>query len=431
VALIGSRYSTELGGPYAGGVLDRVRHLPPAALSTYFYQALPRSIVPSDVSPLPASGPLSLLFAILRWTVAPLVIIGFVVWVRRHRDVTSVAVPAYLLETLLFPFTNERRVMLVLPVILAWYVLGAVAVLRPVVAASRSATRPAVRRAEMAVPVAAAVVVLAALLPQLTRDYLFAVGQSSSSPGGSPYMHFIKAVGRPDEIVESSYLWSTALYSGHRSAGSAYNVPCDPTAILAALHGDGAAFVLSAALNQPGLPDGWCLVPLLAGQPGMVLLYSSPQDLASVFELVGPGSAQPNLSDLAVGDPVAAGDAPVVEVPDPAQIPGYAVGPTASTPSVAGRATLTWTWAQPRPVTQVSLGFATGATTTSVTVELLGPDGVWHAVSTAPGPVGAGQPTRFLLASFPFPTSSSAVRVTVVANGTVKVGDLHVLGPRP
>ena len=33
--------------------------------------------------------------------------------------------PVYLAETLLWPEVNERRVILVLPVLVAWYVLGA------------------------------------------------------------------------------------------------------------------------------------------------------------------------------------------------------------------------------------------------------------------------------------------------------------------
>jgi hypothetical protein len=286
----------------------------------------------------------------------------------------------------------------------------------------------------MVVPLAAALLVLGALLPQFTRDYLYAYAEDSSAPAGSPYMAFLAAVGRPSDIVETSYLWSTALFSGHRTADSAYNTPlCDADEMTRALHDDDAAFLLSAALNQPEIPDGSCLLPALADHPGLVQLYTSPPGLATVFELVGAGTPHPDLGDLVAGVPATAAGGTVVDVSDPGPIPGFVAAPAETTPAVGGQASLTWSWGPAHPVSQVSLGFARGepGTTTSVSVALLGPDGAWHTVASAPGAVGAEDRTRFLLVTFPTATTASAVRVTVAALGLVAVRDLHVLGGRP
>ncbi len=71
------------------------------------------------------------------WHVAILCVIGFVVWWRHHRDAAVVVIPFYIAETLLWPNVNERRVILVLPVILAFYVLGGWAVVRFLLAWAR------------------------------------------------------------------------------------------------------------------------------------------------------------------------------------------------------------------------------------------------------------------------------------------------------
>ncbi len=433
VPLIGSRYSTELGGPYQGGLTGRILHMAPAAAWTYAHEAIPRTIIPTYVSPLPLDGPISGLLAILEWTATPLVILGFAVWWRRHRDVACVAVALYLLETLIYPYTNERRVILVLPVMLIWYCLGAAAAFRVIVGPNRTAVRHSVSRARMAVPVAAVMLASGALIPQLPRDYLFDLGQDSSSPAGSPYLQFLAAVGRPADVVETSYLWSTALFSGLPTADGAFQVPCDQAAVTQALQRDGAGFVLSAALNRPRIADAYCLLPIVADLPGAVRLYRSPIGVASVFELLGAAPGHRGLRDLVAGTQPTAVGAPVVEVPEAVQMTDDPAGTSPATETVGGRAVMTWSWGGPAAVSQISLGGAGGkpATTTSVMIELLGPDGTWHPIAAAPGPVGATQATRYLVAHFPQPTVATAVRVVISAQGTAEVQDLHVLGPIP
>lgn len=428
-SLIGSRYSGEIGGPYPGGMIGRILHLAPFNLKTYFLYAVHSSIIPSNVSPLPLNGPASDAFTLLQWTAAPLLLVGFAVWVWRARDAACVAIPVYLLETLLFPYINERRLILVLPVILAWYALGAWTCLGLVVRAAAGGRRW-LAAAGTSIPVAAAALALCALLPQFPRDYLFNYGQYSSAPAGSPYMHFLTAVARPREVVETSYLWTTTLLTGHPTANTAFT-SCGPPLAGAALRRDNAAFVLSAALSQPGFPDGACLVPLLAGGPDVVRLYRTSRDLASVFEMIGPGTPHPDLVDLVSSSQLSSAGASVAQAPEAPQLDGDPAGTYPTVASVGGQAVFTWSWPSPRSVRQVSVGAAGGQarTTTSVAVEFLAADGGWHRVLAASGAVGPDETTKFLLASFFDPLTVSAVRVTVAAQGTAAVHDLHVLGP--
>jgi hypothetical protein len=431
VSLIGSRYSTEIGGPYPGGMLARIVNLPTGALSDYFHPALGNTIIPTATGADFAHGPVKTMFAAFAWTAAPLILIGFVVWARHHRDVTCVAVPIYLVETFFFPYTNERRVILVLPVVLACYALGVWSVLSAVLGAARNASRRSNARVLRAVPAAYGVLALAILLPQFSRDYLFTVYQHSSEPAGSPYMSFLQAVGRPDDIVETSYLWTTALFSGHVTAASAFETAsCDRAEVVEAVHRDNAGFLLSAALNKPDIADGSCVVPLVANEPGVVRLYRSPDDLASVFELIGAGSPHPGLRDLTAASLVSSNGSPILERLEPEQMEGDPAGTYPSIDADGGTAVLTWTWNDAQPVSQISLGGAGGeaTATSSVVVQIEGPDAQWHRVLAASGPVGAADATRYLLASFPTPLIATAVRVTVTAQGSVAVHDLHVLG---
>ncbi len=435
-ALIGSRYSSDLGSNN-GGIVGRVTHMAPSALWAYA----------NDVFSLSIVGRVHGSLDIVQWTTALLVMVGVVVWIRTFGlDIAVVAVAFYLTETLFYPFTNERRIVLVLPVVVAWYVLGAGALFRLTAGAMRS------WRSRMALPfTAATLVLLVALVPQFPRDYLLAVGQDTSMPAGSPYMAILRHLGQPGDVVETDYLWTTGLFTGHATANGAYQAPCDAAAIAAAIAADHAGFLLSAALNQPEFLPSPCVEPIAATDPGAVRLYRSPQANATVFELIGPGTGHPGLRDLTAGVvPLAA--TPVTMVPETPQIDGDNPGayPTAepagpgapagvsdpnpsktngfAPPATAGSITFTWSWGHTAPITQISLAAArtTGATA-SVNVEWQDPTGQWHRAAAAPGAVGAEEATRYLLVSFSQPPMATAVRVTVAGQGPAEVHELHVL----
>jgi hypothetical protein len=426
-SLIGSRYSTDFGGYYTGGLLHRALRVPDAII-TFFGSAVPRAVVPSG-SPLPEEGAIHILLNVFEWSMWPLLLIGFVIWVRHHRDAACLIVPVYVLETLTYPYVNERRVILILPLILVWMVLGGRAAIRGLGVAMRLASRPFTRMALPALAGVLAAVTALALVVQFPRDYLYALGESSSAPEGSAYMGFLRSLGTSGDIVESNYMWSTALFTNHRTARGAFNVPCYYDTVAAAVHQDGAGYLLSAALNKPDELDNPCLLELLSAEPWAVRLYRTMGDDASVFELIGPGTAHPQLADLTSRARLAA-SAPVTQQPEAPQSENDRAGTYPSVPTAGGTATLTWSWDGPAAVQQVSVGGADASLgpTSSVTVQLGSPEGTWQTVASTGSAVGEGRATPWLLVAFPHPVPATAVRVTVRGQGDVAVHDLHVLG---
>src|SRR5581483_9022521 len=291
VNLLGSRYANEFGTAFRGGAVHVVLH----ALSTYINFAVPQAVVPTSVSPLPIFGWASVTLDIFGTLTTPLVVIGFAVWCARHRDVLCVAVPVYLLTTLVFPFTNERRLILVLPFVLAWYVLGWAWVLTW--ARSRWRARAAAGGGGRALRLGAWPVVWALpllvpviLLPQFGRDYLYDLGHGSSQPRSAPYTRLLAQLGAPKDLVETDYVWTTSLFTGHRAAPGAVYLArsCAPEDLARGLAHDRPAFLLSGAFASIPGPGSPCLLAYAATLPSAVRLYRTAFDDASVFEFIGP-----------------------------------------------------------------------------------------------------------------------------------------------
>ncbi|HEX4865489.1 MAG TPA: hypothetical protein VFV02_15570 [Acidimicrobiales bacterium] len=411
VPIAGSRYSQELGGYYQGGLLSRLVHVLPHGIWQMFSTAVAVTLVPY-LSPLPTSGHIPDVWKVFSWHVIIFVAIGGVVWFRRHRDAAVLIVPLYLAETMLWPYVNERRVILVVPVIAVWYVMGALAVWRALkrqVEARRAEWLPRARA--VSVTVAAAAVGLP-LVVQLPRDYLFNLGQSSSHFGGSRYMDVLKATGPPSVVVETDYLYSTALFSGHVTARSAFDATfalCYTPSIETSVAQDDAGFLLLGDVNKPGIMDSPCLLNVANSSPWSVRLLHTTRDDASVYELIGPGTAHPLLTDLA------SQALPVL--------------------SRSGTSTIvTLQWETPSVVSQVSVGEAAFASvpTSSATLEILSGRG-WVPVAHASSAVGDGRGAApVLLTTLPSGTVASGVRVVLTGRdpgATVEVDDLHALGP--
>lgn len=436
--LIGSRYSNDLGKT-GGGVVGRLVNVAPDALRQYLYTALPHSILPTGMRVLEHHFLLSDTLRFISLLSAPLVLVGFVLWWRRHRDASCFIVPAYLAETLMYPYTNERRVVLVLPVIIAWYVLGVGWLFRELASLARwgrGAAQP-VRERLIGVALPLVLVLLAAieLAAQFPRDYLFDQWGYSSAPGGSGYMALLHRMGPPSSVVETDYLWTTALETGHRTANTAYlQTDCPGQSVVQALQADDAGFVLTSSMNGGGLVDDACIVPVVAGLPGAVRLYRSDRDQASVFELVGPGTGHPGLRDLTPSATLE-GSATVVEVPEPSQADGDVPGLYAEVSTLAGASSFTWSWPQPVSLSQVSLGGAgaVGVATRSVQVAVRDLSGTWRVLDQALGSVGPGARSQFLVVSLPTATPVTSIRVTVAAAaGTGAFAAVHyfrALGP--
>lgn len=408
VPVAGSRYSQELGGYYSGGLQDRLVHVVPHGLWQMISTAIGATIVPYG-SPLPTSGHIADLWKVLEWHVSLLAALGAFVWFRRHRDAAIAIVPVYLAETLLWPYVNERRVILVLPVVAAWYVIGAGELWRLAAGwvASRRPDRLTASRTSASVAVLAVVVVPLAF--QLPRDYLYNTNQSGSHFGGSRYAAVLSQIGPPSVAVETDYLYSTALFTGHRTVRGAFDVAltgCYLPGVEGAIGADNAGFLLLGDVNKPGVMDSPCLLQYADSQPWAVRLLHTSRDDASAYELIGPGTAHPDLFDA---------------------IRSSKFAQSAS----AGSVTYEWSWGSRVSLRQISVGeagfSADPAATSGVELQVEVAPGVWRTVSRASSLVGDGG-DPFLLAQLPGGIDATALRVVASGRGTsLTVGDVHAL----
>ncbi len=408
IPIVGARYSQELGTYYQGGLVGRIVHVAPRGLWQMLSTALPATLVPY-LSPLPLHGHAPDVWKVLSWLVSILVIVGAVVWARRHRDAALPIAGVYLFETLFWPEVNERRVILVLPILAVWYVLGAKAAGLAAWSWLQGRAWPAARRygwtgrRATAVGAAGAAVVAAALtvVPlavQLPRDYLVDLGQNTSHFSGSPYAEILSQLGRPTDVVETDYESSTALFTGHDTRNDAFLdtlSSCNAAVVRSALTLDHAGYLLLGNVNKPDVLDSPCLMQLASSSPWAVPLLHTSRDHASVFELIGPGTGHPDLRSLTAS--------------------------ATRTMAVAGSSVFwEWNWSTSRPISQVSVGQAGPAGVTSgVSLQVADVNGAWRTVASVRSAVGAGRGTApYLLAALPNGTMATGVRVVIAGAGS-------------
>ena len=438
--MVGDRYAGEINNPSSGGLahqlLGEVRH----DTWAYLHGVLAQSVLPL-VSPLPAHGPLHLLVVAIGATVPVFGVVGAFTWYRRHRGPESWMVWAYMVETLGYPYTNQRRVILVLPVVTIWYVTGAVAAGRWLLAVPG----PVLRRA--VVPVAVVAAVLAAAVPAaygFTRNYLYPAGRHSSEFARSPAMSLLKALEPPNAVVETDYRGAVAFFSGHRTAWTAFvrTTPygpfkgsntgaCTPAKVRADLQVDNAKFLVVGDFNEPGLMDSPCLLKMAssaatAGEIGAVRLLSTDHDQTSLFQLLGPGGSQPGLVD-----PTGASrpSSPATDARLAVNGHGDAGGTGYEARSIDGKASFEWAWPAGAELIQISVGSvgsSTGVEGVTVAVHLT--DGTWRTVAGCDGAVGDGVTCPYLLAVLPKPTRATALRVSVRTSGRAEVAYVNAIG---
>lgn len=426
--IAGARYASEISGYYSGGIVERLLVAIPVGIGKLIFDAIPSAIVPTD-APLADYKPL---FAIFRTPavifVVGCLIVGLVWWVRRFRgDLALFLVGGYLAEVLFYDYVNMRRVIILAPIVAAWVLAGAAICWRWAWNKCATIDRGQLWRRCMVAFVA--VGVIGPLLTQVQSDYLYPGG--SSNPGGSPYMTFLTKV-RPDNaVVENSYIWATTLYTGHPAATNAYVQTadvCSDSVVKRALSADHAGYVLIAAIDNPGAIDSECIYDTLSRSASAVPLMYTKDNLATVFELVGPGTPNPDLENLLAssGSPAPADGGQPGAPASAAAAPGSA-GAGQSTGT--NTSTMQWSLKPGTQVTQVSLGSAEkpyGATS-RVEVQLLEGD-TWQTITSAAGAVG-DDGVLPLLAQIP-PVAASAVRVEVSGSSPdpAEVEDLGVIG---
>ena len=185
---IGNRYAGDISPPGQGGLLNQLPKEVVRDTWAYLQEVLRQSVLPTG-SPLPTHGTLELLMAAVGATVPLFGFVGAVSWYRRHPTAESWMLWAYFIETLAYPYTNQRRVILVLPVVTIWYVTGAAVVGRWALDLGGQTL------SKVAASVAVVVAVLAAGVPTaagFTRDYLYKFGQKSSEFAHSPAMALLE-----------------------------------------------------------------------------------------------------------------------------------------------------------------------------------------------------------------------------------------------
>ena len=436
---IGNRYVGEISPP-GQGLLHQLPNEAVQDVWSYLKDVLRQSVLPTG-SPLPSHGPMELLMAAVGATVPVFGIVGAVSWYRRHPRAESWMLWAYFLETLAYPFTNQRRVILVLPVVTIWYVAGAAVAWRWALDLGGQTL------SKLATSVAVVVAVLAAGVPTaagFTRDYLYKFGQKSSEFAHSPAMALLKAIGPPSAVVETDYRGSVAYFSGHRTAWTAFTAttPYGPSArqnkgsctvpiVRSALHADEADFLMVGDVNIPGLMDSPCLLQLASSAStrqavGAVRLISTNHDQTSVFELVGPSSPQPGVTDwTSAASPTNSATRVVLQ----RNGNGDAGGTGFTAVPSDGTASFDWAWATPVTVTQLSIGSVTSTSPVhAVNVSVESAAGVWQKVLAAPGAVGDGGTAPYLLAELPARTEVLGVDVSVRTSGTAEVAYVNAIG---
>ncbi|HEY2332768.1 MAG TPA: hypothetical protein VGH94_12695, partial [Acidimicrobiales bacterium] len=94
--LLGSRYSSEISGNLAGGLVHRVAIVAPTAVLHYISPVFGESMAPVGWPPLWEGSPLRLILDVARWTAFPIVCAGAVVWQRRYGGPAVAIAAAYL-----------------------------------------------------------------------------------------------------------------------------------------------------------------------------------------------------------------------------------------------------------------------------------------------------------------------------------------------
>lgn len=382
VPLAGARYTGEIGRSLGGDIFHRLLQLPAGAARFVFYAVF------DGVTPVfsPVSDHLAVLVVVGGAASAAAAVfcsVGTVSWWRRYgaADPVPWLMAPYVVESVVYLFVNMRRTILIVPILTAWYVIGAAATGRHILRRSRERgkTSPEVWRRRLR---AAACAGLAVLAVQFPTDYLTGLGQSTSRPAGSPYMTLLAHLGARHSVVETHYLWTTAVFTGHPGGFEKTSPDCRPSTVLGALRRIHAAYALTAAFDAERV-DQPCLARVALHEPWSVPLLHTTLDDATVFEIVGPGTPHPDLRGLLVGR--------------------------------TAPARTTWRLPAGARVTQVSAGATTG-----IEIRLLTADG-WRSV------VRRSHHAPWVLAEIPGGLPATAVQV--IAESPVRT--LAVIGTTP
>ena len=294
--VVGSRYTDAYGlaGPLPHAVWSGIR--------LYVTYAIPATLVPTGGAGLHGhSVVFDVLLWLLRYSAAALVLVGWISWLRRRLDVSVLIVPLYLAETVPFPYINQRRLILLLPLVVAWYVLGWDRVIVACRRWSRGRMRGPMRHAVRYAAVVPVVLVVPVLVWQLPRHYLLQRGESTPAARGSGYVAALRELTPPGWSIAAGYRWTISDLTGRTATNVAHfttacpdGQPADLQKLHNTLTDEHAATLLDAWVKWPNTIDSTCLLDAMTAAPWAVPAYHG-SDQSTVFVLLGPGTPRANL----------------------------------------------------------------------------------------------------------------------------------------
>ncbi|HET6818003.1 MAG TPA: hypothetical protein VFH66_12330 [Mycobacteriales bacterium] len=291
--VVATRYKSEyaLAGPLPRAVWNGIR--------IYVTDAIPDTLVPTTGAGLHGHNLVfDALLWLLRWSATFLVAVGWFSWLRRRLDATVLIVPLYLAETIPFAFINQRRVVLLLPLVVSWYALGWAAV---VGLCRRWSDSRAPRRWLRHAPVVPVALIVPVLVWQLPRDYLLQRGESTPSARGSGYVAALREMTPPGWSIGAGYQWTISDLTGRTASNVAHmTITCppgasgDPAQIRSMYAQNHVATVLEAWVKWPYNFDNACVLAAMQAAPWAVPVYHGT-DHSTVYVLIGPNTPRASL----------------------------------------------------------------------------------------------------------------------------------------
>lgn len=458
--LVGYGYEGTFAGAYQGNFASRVTRVLLTMLNgiwQYMTYAFSITLVPTvpQVSIL-NTPPVLALNGFFAFIVGPLVLAGWLVNSARRRDAAMLIAPAYFGMTLLWPYIHERRVILLLPLVILYFVVGMYAVIVEALPRVVRFVPALVARGLFAIVL---MLVIAVHVARFVVDYQLTYVTPPpvlQIEQDSPWVEFLTRTTGSDDVFATNVWYRYHLLTGRHTVGSFWPSTC--MEIKFAGNHDAfwrdvglykPRFILLQAdtydVNEYGQQDHFCLLSILDSYPDhFVRVYSQTPSKIAIYEVLSTDPedfARTNLTARA---------APQSNSPDsvmlntaPRAVPtNYILYPH------NGAAELTIPLSSAALIDTITLGQAGSGTgrVSRLQVMLQAPSGEWRNVDTLENirignaEAGAIEPATqpYYYRRLPQPTPANAIRVRFEGEGWFYASDFNAIGlstpndaPRP
>lgn len=394
----------------------------------------------NTVMDTPLSNVVSLLFSLL---MGPLLVYGFFVYHWRHRDATLLIVPAYFGMTLLWPNINARRVILLMPIVVAYLAIALDSLINAVL--------PRLLRRRWVVQWAGVAFVGLMVYAMAARaHYQVLLGPTFEGAVGrrrvdftdnSPMIRFLKEVPGPDDVIESPYGYLYHYTTGKKFLQELWSFACNgEDAFWTGLERVRPRFILLTGRYwgplQPDNNNEVCIFPILARYPDQfVRVLSMNKDRVQIFEVLYDTSNPSSRRNLTAKSPY------YTTITHPVMAPAANRNDISvlSLPAPDGHAEVTVTF-PPARVDTVTLGaiWADVERIGAVEIALQGLDGTWIPLATFEntriGEMPNDSPTAptftepYFYRQLSTPLEAVAVRVSLRGGNTFYLTDLNAIG---